>query len=85
MKFVGTQKSFMPCTGTYDGDHEGHSGFEAIGIANYKLLPGWLDQVKPVDIVMMLLGTNDVVCKKIKVVSFYLEIYSGAQGKYRTP
>jgi hypothetical protein len=59
----------MPCTGgNYDGDHEGHSGFEAIGIANYKLLPGWIDQVKPVDIVLMLLGTNDVVCNKLRLM-----------------
>jgi hypothetical protein len=43
-------------------DHEGHVGYEAIGIANQDLLRGWLDKVKPVDIGMILLGTNDVVC-----------------------
>jgi hypothetical protein len=61
-KFVGTLKSQFPCNGQYDLDHEGHVGYEAIGIANQDLLRGWLDKVKPVDIGMILLGTNDVVC-----------------------
>jgi hypothetical protein len=62
-KFVGTQKSRFACTGEYDQDHEGHSGYEAIGIANQNQLKGWLDAVTPVDVGMILLGTNDVVRK----------------------
>jgi hypothetical protein len=60
-KFVGTLKSQFPCTGQYDQDHEGHVGYEAIGIAKQNQLTGWLNKVKPVDIGMILLGTNDVV------------------------
>jgi hypothetical protein len=62
-KFVGTQKSMFSCSGQYDQNHEGHVGYEAIGIANKNQLKGWLDKVKPVDIGMILLGTNDVVCR----------------------
>ncbi|KAF1807892.1 SGNH hydrolase [Eremomyces bilateralis CBS 781.70] len=59
-KFVGTQKSLFSCPGEYDLEHEGHVGYEAIGIASKGQLSGWLNQVKPVDIGMILLGTNDV-------------------------
>jgi hypothetical protein len=61
IKFVGTQKSLFPCQGKYDGDNEGHVGYEAIGIARQNQLPPRLERSKHVDIVMMLLGTNDVV------------------------
>jgi hypothetical protein len=62
MKFIGTQKSLFPCEGKYDSDNEGHVGYEAIGIANQNQLPSLLERSKPVDIVMMFLGTNDMVC-----------------------
>lgn len=42
----------------WDKHHEGHSGYLAINIANTNL-PGWLANTKP-DIVMFMLGTNDI-------------------------
>ncbi len=56
--FVGTLNNVY-CTGTFDGDNEGHGGYLATNIANQGLLPGWLSSTKP-DIVIMHLGTNDV-------------------------
>ncbi|RYP30374.1 hypothetical protein DL767_006282 [Monosporascus sp. MG133] len=44
----------------YDRGHEGHSGFLAVGIANLRLLPGWL-WANPADVVTMHLGTNNIV------------------------
>jgi lysophospholipase L1-like esterase len=43
----------------HDGDHEGHGGFSATGIADQNQLPPWLDATNP-DIVLMHLGTNDM-------------------------
>ncbi|KFZ17378.1 hypothetical protein V502_04620, partial [Pseudogymnoascus sp. VKM F-4520 (FW-2644)] len=43
----------------WDMHHEGHSGYLAINIANTNL-QGWLASAKP-DVVMFMLGTNDVV------------------------
>lgn len=57
--FVGTL-SPDGCGFTYDGEHDGHGGYLATGIANANQLPGWLAVSQP-DIVMMELGTNDVV------------------------
>lgn len=45
-------------TSTWDKHHEGHSGYLAVNIANTNLA-GWLSSAKP-DIVMFMLGTNDV-------------------------
>jgi lysophospholipase L1-like esterase len=56
--FVGTQVG-GGCAVAHDGDHEGHSGFQATGIANQNQLPGWLSATSP-DIVLMHLGTNDL-------------------------
>ncbi|MFV2120281.1 cellulose binding domain-containing protein [Streptomyces sp. Act-28] len=56
--FVGTQRNPW-CEGTFDIDNEGHGGFLATGIANAGQLPGWLSATDP-DVVMMMLGTNDV-------------------------
>jgi lysophospholipase L1-like esterase len=56
--FVGT----LPgggCSVPFDGDNEGHGGYQATGIANQNQLPGWLSATNP-DIVLMHLGTNDV-------------------------
>ncbi|KAI4961354.1 hypothetical protein J4E86_000382 [Alternaria arbusti] len=60
--FVGGQKS--TCSGTnIDQDHEGHPGFQAADIVKNSQLPGWLDK-NPPDVVLMLLGTNDVLIGK---------------------
>ncbi|GAB2894873.1 cellulose binding domain-containing protein [Streptomyces mayteni] len=56
--FVGTLQNPY-CQGSFDVDNEGHGGFQATGIANDNQLPGWLSATSP-DIVMMMLGTNDV-------------------------
>ncbi|MEU1605251.1 cellulose binding domain-containing protein [Micromonospora matsumotoense] len=44
---------------SYDGDHEGHGGFSAVGIADNNQLPPWLNAARP-DVVVMHLGTNDL-------------------------
>jgi hypothetical protein len=51
------------CGFPYDGDNEGHAGSLATGYVHDNLLPGWLDAAKP-DVIVMLLGTNDVIQKK---------------------
>jgi lysophospholipase L1-like esterase len=56
--FVGSQGG-GGCAVAHDGDHEGHSGFSATGIADQNQLPGWLSSTRP-DIVLMHLGTNDL-------------------------
>lgn len=56
--FVGTQPG-GGCSVAHDGDHEGHSGFSATGVADQNLLPPWLAATSP-DIVLMHLGTNDM-------------------------
>lgn len=56
--FVGTRQNPW-CEGAFDIDNEGHGGFLATGIANADQLPGWLSGTDP-DVVMMMLGTNDV-------------------------
>jgi lysophospholipase L1-like esterase len=59
--FVGSQSDGGGCNPgySYDGDHEGHGGFAATGIADNNQLPPWLDAAKP-DIVLVHLGTNDM-------------------------
>jgi lysophospholipase L1-like esterase len=62
--FVGSNK--MPdCGFPYDADNEGHSGFLATDIARDNLLAPWLSAQKP-DVIVMHLGTNDVVKRKSK-------------------
>jgi lysophospholipase L1-like esterase len=56
--FVGTQPG-GGCSVPFDGDHEGHGGFSATGIADQNQLPPWLAATNP-DIVLMHLGTNDM-------------------------
>ncbi|KAK3682858.1 SGNH hydrolase-type esterase domain-containing protein [Podospora appendiculata] len=62
VQYVGSQKSnpqnCKPATANWDQHHEGHSGWLAVDIAN-NYLTGWL-QKTPADIVMFMLGTNDV-------------------------
>jgi hypothetical protein len=56
--FVGTQPG-GGCSVPFDGDHEGHGGFSATGIAEQDQLPPWLAAARP-DVVLMHLGTNDM-------------------------
>ncbi|KAK0644085.1 SGNH hydrolase-type esterase domain-containing protein [Cercophora newfieldiana] len=62
VQYVGSQNSnpqrCQPTTANWDQHHEGHSGWLAVDIAN-NYLTGWL-QKTPADIVMFMLGTNDV-------------------------
>jgi lysophospholipase L1-like esterase len=57
--FVGTIPGGGCNLANWDGDNDGHGGFQATGIANQNQLPGWLAQTHP-DIVLMHLGTNDI-------------------------
>ncbi|KAL1867828.1 hypothetical protein VTK73DRAFT_3970 [Phialemonium thermophilum] len=62
VRYVGSQNSnpqnCKPKTANWDEHHEGHSGWLAIDIAN-RYLETWLKNT-PADIVMFMLGTNDV-------------------------
>jgi lysophospholipase L1-like esterase len=62
VQYVGSQNSnpqnCKPNTANWDQHHEGHSGWLAIDIAN-NYLTNWLKST-PADIVMFMLGTNDV-------------------------
>lgn len=62
VQYVGSQNSnpqnCRPNTANWDQHHEGHSGWLAIDIAN-NYLTNWLKST-PADIVMFMLGTNDV-------------------------
>jgi len=62
VQFVGSMtnnpQNCVAKTPGWDLHHEGHSGYQAINIANNNL-QGWLNSAKP-DIVMFMLGTNDV-------------------------
>ncbi|KAF2875573.1 SGNH hydrolase-type esterase domain-containing protein [Massariosphaeria phaeospora] len=61
VNFVGSGKTENNCRDAkYDRDHEGHSGFLAVNIANNKQLDGWL-KTNPADVITMHLGTNDLV------------------------
>lgn len=62
VQYVGSQNSnpqnCKPTTANWDQHHEGHSGWLAVDIAN-NYLTNWLKST-PADIVMFMLGTNDV-------------------------
>ena len=62
VQYVGSQNSnpqnCKPTTANWDQHHEGHSGWLAVDIAN-NYLTNWL-KTTPADIVMFMLGTNDV-------------------------
>ncbi|CAN9204697.1 unnamed protein product [Alternaria alternata] len=63
--FVGSQKS--SCAGTnIDQDHEGHPGKQAAEFVAKGNLTVWLNQ-NPPDVIIMLLGTNDVIIGKRSV------------------
>ncbi|MFN8075372.1 MAG: SGNH/GDSL hydrolase family protein [Kineosporiaceae bacterium] len=57
--FVGTLPGGGCGVGVWDGDNEGHGGYQAYTIAHQDMLPAWLAAARP-DVVMMTLGTNDV-------------------------
>jgi lysophospholipase L1-like esterase len=57
--FVGSIRE-ASCSGEYDPDTEGHSGFQIVNIVNDNQLPGWLSAAQP-DIILMHLVTNDIV------------------------
>ena len=59
LDFVGSLPS-PACGIDHDGDNEGHAGFQAKDIADKNQLVDWLAKGKP-DIVLMHLGTNDIV------------------------
>lgn len=63
INFVGSMSdNTQNCTAAHadwDHDHEGHSGYLAIDIANSDLT-GWLASAGKPDVVMFMLGTNDV-------------------------
>jgi hypothetical protein len=63
VQYVGSQNSnpqnCQPKTANWDQHHEGHSGWLAVDIAN-NYLTNWLKST-PADVVMFMLGTNDVV------------------------
>lgn len=65
VQFVGSMTNNYlncECDQPWDMHHEGHSGILAIHVAEYDLV-GWLRATKP-DIVMFMLGTNDVAREK---------------------
>ncbi|KAH6614103.1 SGNH hydrolase-type esterase domain-containing protein [Boeremia exigua] len=71
--FVGTQKS--SCAGAnIDQDHEGHPGSQATDYAAKGNLTVWLNAVDTPDVILMLLGTNDVLLGK-KPVGDILKAY----------
>lgn len=51
------------CGFAYDGENEGHAGALATEYVRKNDLPGWLNSAKP-DVILMHLGTNDVIQKK---------------------
>ncbi|PSN62079.1 SGNH hydrolase [Corynespora cassiicola Philippines] len=60
--FVGSNKA-PDCGFPYDGENEGHAGAKAADYAADGRLVGWLNAAKP-DIIVMHLGTNDVLAPK---------------------
>ncbi|KAF1994810.1 carbohydrate esterase family 3 protein [Amniculicola lignicola CBS 123094] len=60
--FVGSNKA-PDCGFPYDGENEGHAGALAIEYASKGNLTGWLAAAKP-DVIVMHVGTNDVVQNK---------------------
>ncbi|KAE8829733.1 hypothetical protein PTNB73_06298 [Pyrenophora teres f. teres] len=76
---VGSQTS--KCSGAaIDQNHEGHPGSLATDFAKNGNLVGWLDQ-NPPDVVIMLIGTNDVLAKK--TVDDVLHAYDILLGQMR--
>lgn len=79
--FVGSLNNDTHCGEAYDGDNEGHGGFQATTIADDASLVGWLNTGNP-DVVMMHLGTNDVWSGKS--VATILDAYTTLVEQMRT-
>lgn len=63
----------------FDLHHEGHSGWQAVNIAN-SYLAGWL-QKTPADIVQFMLGTNDVNARR--TTKDIMDAYTKMVGEMR--
>jgi hypothetical protein len=61
--FVGSQAA-TSCGFPYDGEHEGHPGALATEYVEKNQLPGWLKSAGNPDVLLMHLGTNDVIQRK---------------------
>lgn len=79
--FVGSLDNSTHCGEAYDGNNEGHGGFQATTIAEDASLVGWLNASNP-DVVMMHLGTNDVWGGKS--VATILQAYTTLVEQMRT-
>lgn len=77
--FVGTQTG--TCGGTSDQEHEGHPGSLAVDYANNGNLTVWLN-ANPPDVIIMLLGTNDVLIGK-KSTGDVIKAYDVLIGQMR--
>jgi lysophospholipase L1-like esterase len=82
--FVGSMsnnpQNCRASTGNFDVNHEGHSGWQGVDIANNNL-PGWLNQFRP-DIVQFMLGTNDITIGG-KSVDQVIAAYTKMVGQMR--
>ena len=58
LDFVGERQG-PECDEDYDDDSRAYSGYEATGIAEERLLYGWLER-DPVDVMLVHLGSNDI-------------------------
>ncbi|KAF2746630.1 carbohydrate esterase family 3 protein, partial [Sporormia fimetaria CBS 119925] len=82
VNFVGSGRVDNNCRdNNYDKDHEGHSGFLAVNIANQNQLEGWL-RTNPADVITMHLGTNDIVSGN-KQVSEIIAAFTKMVGQMR--
>ncbi|KAF1944349.1 hypothetical protein EJ02DRAFT_99179 [Clathrospora elynae] len=79
--FVGSQTGTCGGIGD-DQDHEGHPGTLAIDDAKNALLPAWLN-TNPPDIMIMLIGTNDVLQKKptADIIAAYDVLFTQMRAK----
>lgn len=66
--------------GNFDTGHEGHSGWEAVTIAD-QYIEGWVAATKP-DIVNFMLGTNDI--SKGKTLEQIVKAYDTILAAVRT-
>ncbi|KAI9703943.1 MAG: hypothetical protein M1820_005725 [Bogoriella megaspora] len=83
VNFVGSNNDQNPAgcsVSSYDENNEGHSGFQAVNIANQNQLVGWLQQ-NPADVISMHLGTNDVVAGR--TTSTILAAFTTLVGQMR--
>jgi len=79
--FVGTQTSNCAGPGSIDQNHEGHPGSLATDYAKNDNVTVWLNAASP-DVVILLLGTNDVLLGK-KPVADVLAAYDTILAQIR--